>query len=283
MKGSRAKTGHLIAHTANQTLSANLLVMGCRANNERRGLKGLKRALLGSVSTKVTAKCACPVIFVKKPRVEAGAFLAVQNRQVFIHVDGTSHAQYSCLWAAKNLLSAEDEVHLLCCRKKETAAWLRSNLAHEGVASAADACEILLIKAGFNVTKVYVTNLISTLSASSTSAVKTHAQSRTARSPQARRLPSQESTCSPRLPLFSPPSLARCSPDDIIREASRRNCDLLVVSRENGTTSQDTYAHMYTSTHAHMQTCTKTYVCICIRRMCTHMTPATSEMFQPCC
>ncbi len=66
------------------------------------------------MSSRVASACSCPVMVIKKPRDDAGAFLTVLPRRVFIHIDGTFEANEAFEWAAKHLLAPElDEVFRL--------------------------------------------------------------------------------------------------------------------------------------------------------------------------
>ena len=103
------------------------------------------------MSATVTGTSLCPVMVIKMPRPEAGAFLtgatpspttlfcprfpnhytqplssflvvsvsAVLPRRVCIHINGTSCTDYACEWAVRYLLIPDDEVYLLCSRKKD--------------------------------------------------------------------------------------------------------------------------------------------------------------------
>jgi nucleotide-binding universal stress UspA family protein len=199
---------------------ADLCVMGCR------GLSAVKRALVGSVrcalcvvssvpnaiyarrmvlktvcfaqvSSKVASACSCPVMVIKRPRDEVGAFLTVLPRRVFIRVDGTSEASAAFDWAENTLLSPEiDEVFLMLSSQqtKKAAGWLGiGKVQHRPlqdreaermeVECMADAFQDRCIRLGFNASKIRVES---------------------------------------------------GSAEDMIRDAELKSCDLLVVGRPMG-------------------------------------------------
>ena len=212
---SKARTAQVIVNAANGFIRANLIVVGCRA------LSSLKRALVGSVSAKVAAASTCPVMVVKKPRSEAGAFLTVLPRRVCIHIDGTKHSDAAFQWAISHMLNPDvDEVYLLCCCLKTSRAfsWLTSSArarASEQLAQSAEACEQLCIKKGFNVVRIDVS-----------SGPSRSAPDRALSAPSSlSRSPSSAAAAAAR-------SLALSSPDELIQASLNENCDLLVVSRE---------------------------------------------------
>lgn len=135
-------------------------------------------------------------------------------RRVCLHIDGTQQAHSAFLWALSHLLAPEmDDVYLLCCARKKgnVTSWLNPHrfaplldehgLAAE-IAHVAETCEELCIKAGFNVTKVFVTD-----------------------SPPSS---TQSSPASPGYRRWS-----ESSSRELIRHATQASCNLLVVSREN--------------------------------------------------
>ena len=118
----------------------------------------------------MAAACPCPVLVIKMPRNDVGAFLTVVPRRVFIRIDGTPQSTDAFRWASNNLLSSEiDEVFLLLCSefgahgggwfgvrgtpRKETWIAEAERLAIERIA---DACLDQCIRQGLNVSKVRV-------------------------------------------------------------------------------------------------------------------------------
>lgn len=219
MHGAHSKIAQVIVNAANGVVHADLIVVGCRA------LSSLKRALVGSVSAKVAASSACPVMVVKKPRSEAGAFLTVLPRRVCIHIDGTKHSEAAFQWAINHMLNPDvDEVFLLCCRLRTSRAfsWLTSSArakACEQLVQSAGACEQLCIKRGFNVIRIDVASGPSRFSASV-------GDSRPERVPFASSSTISSSTAA------AAPNLVQALPDELIHASLNENCDLLVVSRE---------------------------------------------------
>ena len=70
------------------------------------------------VSSKVAQLCTCPVMVIKKPKDEAGAFLTVLPRRVFFHVECTNASKLAFDWAASKLLCRDiDEVYLVITTK----------------------------------------------------------------------------------------------------------------------------------------------------------------------
>ena len=121
------------------------------------------------VSSRVASACSCPVMVIKKPRDDAGAFLTVLPRRVFIHIDGTFEANEAFEWAAKHLLAPElDEVFLLTSSKyKAGGGWLGlgrgQRISQQGrdaermaIDSIADAFQDECIRQGYNASKVPV-------------------------------------------------------------------------------------------------------------------------------
>ena len=213
--GARSKTARVLVDTATCTLKASLIVVGCRARST------LKRALIGSVSARVAALSSCPVMVVKKPRSEAGAFLTVLPRRVCIHVDGTKHSSAAFRWAMTYLLNSDvDEVSLMCCRLQTSKAfsWLTRSKASEEEARNIEICEQLCIQRGFHVVRVDVS-------------AASPRDARPERSPSA--APSTSSVSSaPAAAAAAAPRLSPASSDELIRASLQENCDLLLVSRE---------------------------------------------------
>ena len=160
------------------------------------------------VSSRVASACSCPVMVIKKPRDDAGAFLTVLPRRVFIHIDGTFEANEAFEWAAKHLLAPElDEVFLLTSSKyKAGGGWLGlgrgQRISQQGrdaermaIDSIADAFQDECIRQGYNASKVPVGWASS----------------------------------------HQPPSC-----HDLIRTAELKSCDLLVVGKTFGVKHEDT-------------------------------------------
>ena len=96
----------------------------------------------------------------------------------------------------------------------------------------ADTCMELCIKAGFNVTKL---NLSQSSSTNMSTSLNLHPKRVSPASPSS--ASSSASSSPPYSPQHSPvlaPTFSSSSPDDIMREAYHRNCDILVVSRDSG-------------------------------------------------
>lgn len=96
----------------------------------------------------------------------------------------------------------------------------------------ADTCMELCIKAGFNVTKLNISQSSSTNMSTSLNLDPKRVSSAS---------PSSASSSASSSPPYSPqrspvlaPTFSSSSPDDIMREASHRKCDILVVSRDSG-------------------------------------------------
>ena len=105
----------------------------------------------------------------KKPRDDAGAFLTVLPRRVFIRIDGTFEANEAFEWATKHLLSPEiDEVFLLTSSKyKPAGSWLGLGRGKQvsphgreaerlAIDSIADAFQDECIRQGYNASKLPV-------------------------------------------------------------------------------------------------------------------------------
>jgi hypothetical protein len=105
----------------------------------------------------------------KKPRDDAGAFLTVLPRRVFIRIDGTFEANEAFEWATKHLLSPEiDEVFLLTSSKyRPGGGWLGlgrvKQVSQHGreaerlaIDSIADAFQDDCIRHGYNASKLPV-------------------------------------------------------------------------------------------------------------------------------
>jgi len=198
--GARGKTAGVLAATA---AHAYMIVVGCRT------LGAVERAFIGSVSSKLAATSACPVMVIKKPPREAGVFLTVIPRRVCLHIDGTPHAHAAFLWALAHLLAPEDDVYLLCCARKKgkVASWLTGDLmsvCETELGKSAQDCEELCIKAGFNVTIVFVSDL-----------------------------PASTSTGQLSSPSAAYKRWSSSSTSELIRHATQASCNLLVVSRES--------------------------------------------------
>jgi len=141
----------------------DLCVMGSR------GLSAVKRALVGSVSSRVASSCPCPVMVIKRPQNEVGAFLTVLPRRVFIRIDGSSQARDSFQWAMECLLSPEiDEVFLMSSSKRtqkrgllgfgggQRASQQELEDERELIQDMANRCEEDCIRKGLNATKMDV-------------------------------------------------------------------------------------------------------------------------------
>lgn len=112
-KGFKCEIVHAHGSTApviaeiSKSRGCDLCVIGSR------GLNAFKRAVLGSVSSRVAQLCVCPVMVIKKPRDEAGAFLQVLPRRVFFYVDPENSVD-AFAWGLDKLLDPQiDEVYLL--------------------------------------------------------------------------------------------------------------------------------------------------------------------------
>jgi nucleotide-binding universal stress UspA family protein len=65
---------------ASREKNCDFVVMGSR------DIGWANRAIIGSASDRVIVLCQCPVVVVKKRRDDAGAFLRVLPRRVFVKV-----------------------------------------------------------------------------------------------------------------------------------------------------------------------------------------------------
>ncbi len=100
------------------------------------------------------------------------------------------------------------------------------------MAHSADTCMELCIKAGFNVTKL---NLSQSSSTNMSTSLNLDPKRVSPASPSS--ASSSASSSPPYSPQRSPvlaPTFSSSSPDDIMREASHRKCDILVVSKDSG-------------------------------------------------
>ncbi|GBG74552.1 hypothetical protein CBR_g18963 [Chara braunii] len=89
---------------------ADILVLGCR------GLGGVKRAFLGSVSDHCAHHCPCPVVVVKDPHVpqgEANPMETDYERRIIVAVDQSYDAAIAFTWAVDNFFRCTDTVTVL--------------------------------------------------------------------------------------------------------------------------------------------------------------------------
>ena len=120
----------------------------------------------------MTSSCPCPVMVIKRPRDEVGAFLTVLPRRVFVRIDGSSQAMDSFDWAMNCLLSPEiDEVFLMLSSKQQKKkGWLGFTGGQrvsqedmederEKIRNMANRCEEECIRKGLNATKMEVSSL----------------------------------------------------------------------------------------------------------------------------
>ena len=122
------------------------------------------------MSSKVASACACPVMVIKRPRDEVGAFLTVLPRRVFFRIDSTAASRAAFDWATSYLLSPEiDEVFLMVSSRQQrpkaagVGAWLQrgsrvtlqdSEAERIEIECMADYCQDTCIRKGLNASKV---------------------------------------------------------------------------------------------------------------------------------
>ena len=182
------------------------------------------------MSSKVASACACPVMVIKRPRDEVGAFLTVLPRRVFFRIDSTAASRAAFDWATSYLLSPEiDEVFLMVSSRQQrpkaagVGAWLQrgsrvtlqdSEAERIEIECMADYCQDTCIRKGLNASKV---RLESGFFGGKCSQGDLSQQ--------------REVVALTRPGVFFGA--------DMLREAELKSCDLLVVGKERRSTRED--------------------------------------------